>query len=216
MTYNVFNNIYTSIYNNFRGYFMTYQDLIVKATTEMKQLERDSEHFAYLNDFIGLYKNWKSEAYNVLSGDKQYSEIIIEFNDIIDSAIKRKMISKQGGMISYFFDCMEMTKGFINNKYIRYRLFAFCYTLKANELVVYKDGSTSREQISEFISFIRYVYLNLKYLFRGFASTEEQITQIYDTSSGKYERKMNINWGGDRNKKASKNLVNMIKQASDK
>ena len=162
-----------------------YNNVVLEAYADMVKLEKDSEKYACLNDFTELFKKWKQKAYEELDDYSEYNKTIKQLEDIIDDSIRNKLKQHFGSKVMYSIQCMELTKNVIYSKYVRYRLFSYCYAVKGNNLVLTKDGRITHESLANFLDFIEFTYLSLKYLFR---------TENKPINTEKGKRKLNITW----------------------
>ena len=111
--------------------------------------------------------------------------ITIQIENIVDEAIRNKLKQHFGSKVLYCIKCMDLTKDLIYNKYVRYRIFSYCYAVKCNNLVIDRNGELTKESLANFLEFIEFTYLSLKYLFR---------TENKPINTEKGKRRLIIDW----------------------
>jgi hypothetical protein len=93
-------------------------------------------------------------------------ETLIEMKKMVDKVILYKLTySKCEGILDHV-DCMGELRDVINNVYIRYRIYDYCYTFGGAYYLNLPDG---REQ---FIKYMKDTYFRLRGLFRNFPDTD--------------------------------------------
>lgn len=142
---------------------MDKQELLSLAEQQTKELEIKSQNMAYLKDFTKIYNEWRQQARNITKTKEEYSDLISSLNKIIDKAIYNKLVKAHTDEVNKYISCMSASKPFIDNKYVRYKIFDTCaYLIKQSSTYI-------------FLETMKTIYFKTKSLYRGFASTDDYI-----------------------------------------
>lgn len=142
-------------------------NLLREARIEANQLYADSSKLSTLKDFTKMYIGWQEKARDIVSIE-ELKPTLEKLSNIIDNIIVKKLDRYDNNILDHV-DCIGKTRDIINNKYIRYRIFDYCYSIKGEE--IFRTGNTVLNN-REFVEFMRYTYLKFKGLFRGFSNTD--------------------------------------------
>lgn len=140
---------------------MNKQELLSLAEQQTKDLELRSQNMTYLKDFTKMYNDWTAQANRITKTKEDYINLVNELNKIIDSAIHTKLVQAHSEEIDRYIPCLPASKSFINNKYIRYKIFDTCACL------------ISQSSAGIFLDTMKTIYFKTKSLYRGFASTDD-------------------------------------------
>lgn len=145
------------------GIEMDKQELLSLAEQQTEELKIKSQNMTYLKDFTKIYNEWRQQASKITKTKEEYLGLIHSLDNIIDKAIYHKLVQAHTDKIDEYISCMPDSKSFIDNKYVRYKIFDTCAYL------------VRQSDAYEFLEVMKTIYFKTKSLYRGFASTDDYI-----------------------------------------
>lgn len=167
---------------------MTAEDIVASAKADLEYLCNDSADLSYLKNFTYTYNKYRDKINKLSLNPTERRQALFELEQMTDKMIVYKLsyMKHCEGILDHV-DCMSEMKSCIDNKYVRYVIYACCYQDRGKYFFNQIDGR------NKFIQHMEFIYNSLKRLFRDFPSTESHTVT---------------------KQKSNNNLVTMIKNAS--